>query len=241
MSKDFADRVRELREERKLSQNELATASKIPAANLSRILSGERPLRMEQAVSIAQALGVTVIELTAGTTVEEVVAEWIRREEYEAADRLRADAERDLELARSELAANKAENTSLREGVRSLTSRITALETELASQPAEAARATLLGKKNGELERQVVQLGGDVARLTSHVERLTARASSAVDLANQNYQAWAQAKNRVEVLEKTLASEKSDKVGVAFVSAALGGLAAAMIASPAQTGRRRRS
>src|SRR5258707_3159461 len=111
MAQDFADRVRELRERRELSQNELAVASTIPPANLSRILSGERPLRMEHAVSIARALGITVIELTAGTTVEEVVAEWIPREEYEAIDRLPADAERDLELTRGELLANKAENT----------------------------------------------------------------------------------------------------------------------------------
>ncbi|MBV6418692.1 MAG: hypothetical protein CMLOHMNK_03622 [Steroidobacteraceae bacterium] len=241
MRRDFADRVKELREERKLSQNELAAAANISPASFSRILSGERPLRMDQAVALAQAIGVTVIELTAGTTAEGVVAEWVPRKEYEAADRHRADAEHDLERAKRDVQATKAENDRLRAAVGSLTSRIATLESDLAAVKAEAARAAQLARKNAELERQVVQLGGDVARLTSHVEGLTEQAGVLAARADQNYQAWAQARNRVQVLEKTLASEKSDKVGVAFVSAALGALGAAMIASPAQTGRRRRS
>lgn len=241
MARDFADRIKGLREERKLSQNELAAAANISPAGFSRILSGERPLRMDQAVALAKAIGVTVIELVAGTTAKGVVAEWVPRKEYEAADRLRADAEHDLEQANRDVQATKAENGSLREGVGSLTSRLATLQTELAAVQAEATRAAQLAKKNGDLERQVVQLGGDVARLTSHVESLTEQANVFAARANQNYQAWAHARNQVQVLEKTLASAKSDKVGVAFVSAAIGALGAAMIASPAETGRRRRS
>jgi chromosome segregation ATPase len=196
---------------------------------------------MDQAVALAQAVGVTVIELTSGTTAEGVVAEWVPRKDYEAADRLRADAQRDVEIPRRELHATKAENASLRDGIGSLTSRIAVLETQLAALRAEAARAGQLAKKNGELEHQLHQLHGEVARLNSQTQQLQEQATAATDLANRNYQAWASAKAQVGTLEKTLVSEKSEKVGVAFVSAALGALAAGMIASPAETGRRRRS
>lgn len=238
-TEDFGDRVKALRDERKLSQNDLAKEAGISPASFSRILSGERPLRMDQAVALARALGVTVVELTAGTTAEEIVAEWVPRAEYEASDRLRTDAERDLCLARAELQASKAENGSLRDAVRSLTSQVSGLEADLASLQAKAARATALAEKNKELERQVVELKGEVASLSSFKDELEQQSESARNLANLNYQAWVQAKNRVQVLEKSLLSEKSDKVGVAVISAALGALGAAMMASPAETSKRR--
>lgn len=231
--------MKALREERSLSQNDLAKEAGISPASFSRILSDERPLRMDQAVALARALGVTVVELTGGTTAEEIVAEWVPREEYEAADRLRADAERGLCLAQAELKAAKAENGSLRDAVRSLTSQVSSLEAELAGLRAEAARATELATKNNELGRQVVDLKGEVASLSSFKEEVEQQADSSRKLANLNYQAWLQAKNRVQALEKSLQSEKSDKVGIAVISAALGALGAAMMASPAETSKRR--
>ena len=75
-------------------------------------------------------------------------------------------------------------------------------------------------------------------RQSTLAEQLGEQAAAATELANRNYHAWVQVKNRVQVLEKSLESAKSDKVGVAVISAALGGLAAAMMATPAVTGKR---
>jgi transcriptional regulator with XRE-family HTH domain len=241
MPDDFARRIKELRERRKLSQNELAAAAGLSPATFSRLLSGERPLRMDQAVALARALGVTVIELTAGTTAEGVIAEWVPRQDYQAADRLRADAEREVELLKREATANVAENASLRDGVRLLTSRVAELESELSQSKAEAARAVHLAKKNAEQLQEILTLNGKLARLRSDVEQLQGGAAAMAELANRNYQAWAAVKAQLATLEKTLVSEKSEKVGVAFVAAALGALAAGMASSPAETRGRRKS
>lgn len=235
-AQDFAARVKELRERARVSQGDLAAAAKLSAATLSRILSGERPLRMDQAVALAQALGVTVIELTGGTSMQDLVAAWVSREDYEEVDRLRAAADQELTLAKHELAASRAENDSLRNMGAKLGARVTQLEAENARLRPEADRASALASTNQQLEARLADAAAALAGEHSRVEQLRAELHRVAALARLNHRAWASARQQVQTLERSLRNAQSEKVGVAVVSAALAGIAGAMLATPAESG-----
>lgn len=237
---DFRSRVKGLREKRGWSQVDLAREAGLAPALLSRLLSGERNPRMDHVSAIARALGVTVIELTEGTAVADVVKEWVPRAEFERADLARADAERDLEVSRAEASALRAEAASLRESVGTLSRRSAEVERELAKCSAEASRAKHLAAQNGELSGQVHALRSQVASLQAEAAHHREAAEQAGQLANRNFSAWQLARSRIAALEADLAKAKNDKMAVGVFSAALGGLAAAMLASPAETTRTRR-
>jgi transcriptional regulator with XRE-family HTH domain len=57
---EVAERVRELREERGLSQRKLAAAIEVDPASMNRIESAQRGISTGELVSIAEALGVSV-------------------------------------------------------------------------------------------------------------------------------------------------------------------------------------
>lgn len=61
-------RLRELRIERGLSQEEVASAAHLAASTLSRLESGKRRLTLDHLPVLAEALGVSVDELLLGTT-----------------------------------------------------------------------------------------------------------------------------------------------------------------------------
>jgi transcriptional regulator with XRE-family HTH domain len=236
---DFGERITALREARKMTQAQLARAAGLAPAALSRLLSGERGLRMDQAAALARALGVSVVELTENTTVEGIVNEWVPRTEYERADKARADVERELEAARTEALARAAEAGVLRGSVQSLSSLAADLESELATLRAEAGRAEQLSQANAHLTSQVHHLRAQVAGLEAQAAHLQEETTNAITLADQNFRAWEAARSRVASLKEDLAKAKSNTVGVA----ALAALAGAMLASPARTisSARRRS
>lgn len=226
-----------------MTQGDLARSAGLAPAALSRLLSGERGLRMDQAVALARALGVSVLELTQGTTAEGIVSEWVPRAEFDRADKARVDVERELEVARAEASARVAEAANLRVSVKSLSSETAGLESEVAKLRAEAARAEQLSQANAGLKNQVHQLRAQVASLDARATRLQEEAANAVDMANRNYRAWETARTQLVTVEGALTKAKSDTVGVAVVTGALAALATAMLASPAETssGGRRRS
>lgn len=236
---EFGQRVKGLREAKGLSQGDLAKQASLAPAALSRLLTGDRTLRMDQAVALARALGVSVVELTQGTTAEAVVSEWVPRAEFDQADRARAEAEREVDLVRAEGDARTAEANALRDSVRSLTGRVAELERDLVRVQAEAATAGELSRLNAELARQVHELQAETARLRIAAVSFKSEAEKAIQLANGNYSAWQSAMSRLHALEGNLVKANNDKVAVGVVTAALAGIAGAMLASPATSSRGR--
>ncbi len=236
-AQEFADRVKDLREKKAISQTDLARAAGLAPAALSRLLTGERRLKMDHVVVLARALGTTAIELTHGTTAEEITREWVPRSEFDGADAARSDAERELEICRADLAARSAERDSLREAISALTEKTSELERALARATADAARAEQLSEERNNLKRTVHDLQGQVANLRASADSFRAQAAAAQALANRNYQAWHEAKSRVASLEAGLASAQGEKVAVGVITAALAGIAGAILAAPAETPR----
>lgn len=236
---DFGRRVKDLREAKSLSQGELAKRAGLTAANLSRLLAGDRPLRMEQAVALSRALGISVVELTQGTTAENVVRDWVPRGEFDQADRARADAERDADMAKAECEARRSEADSLRESLRSLTQRLAEHEKEVFRLRADVARVEQLSQEKAELTRQVHELRAECHRSRNEGASLKEHAEKAIALANNNYSAWHGAVSRLRVLEGDLTKAHADKVAVGVVTAALAGIAGAILATPATTSKGR--
>jgi len=236
---DFGKRVKDLREAKGLSQGELAELAGITPAGLSRLLSGERPLRMDQAVALAKALGASVIELTQGTTAEGVVSEWVPRQEFDQADRARADAERELGLAQAAGEAKAAEVEALRDSVHSLTDQVSEFEQKVARLRPEGARSVELSRANADLTRQFHLLQGENVRSRTEAASLKIAAGKAIGLANRNFSAWQSAMSQLQAVQENLTKAKSDTVAVGIVTAALAGLAGAMLATPATTARGR--
>jgi transcriptional regulator with XRE-family HTH domain len=236
---DFGERVKALREARSLSQGDVAEKAGLTPASLSRLLSGDRTLRMDQAVALARALGVSVIELTQGTTAEGVVSGWVPRAEFDQADRGRAEAEREVDLARAEGEARTAEVNALRESVRTLTARAAELEGEVVRLRADAARAEELSRLNADLNRQVHGLQAEATRSRMEAASFKNQAGQAIELANRNFAAWQSAMSQLHAVQGNLTKAKSETVAVGVVTAALAGLAGAMLATPATTSRGR--
>lgn len=63
-AKHIATLIDRARADAKLSQRRLADLTGIPQTTISRIISGDRPVKMPEIVRIAQATGTTVAQLT---------------------------------------------------------------------------------------------------------------------------------------------------------------------------------
>ncbi len=67
------ERIERAMVDAKISQRKLAARTGIPQATLSRIISGDRLVKMPEVVAIAWATGSAVAELTGATTVADRV------------------------------------------------------------------------------------------------------------------------------------------------------------------------
>lgn len=133
----FAVRVKTLRDERGLTQTQLAKAAGLSAAFLSRLMKGEREMTFEYVVAIASALKVTVGELVAGTTAQDITTKWVEYEKFDEAERGRLAALQELDVQRREIEL-------LREGVAKLAAaEEAARELPLMRQSLAEAQATL--------------------------------------------------------------------------------------------------
>jgi transcriptional regulator with XRE-family HTH domain len=64
LDSDFGERVRRMRQQRALTQRELADRARISEATLIRLERGQRPPRPTTLRKLARALGVKPLELT---------------------------------------------------------------------------------------------------------------------------------------------------------------------------------
>jgi transcriptional regulator with XRE-family HTH domain len=232
---DFGQRIKRLREERAWSQADLAREAGLSAAMLSRLLSSDRTPRMEHLAALASAFSITVAELISGTTAKLAMREWVPREEYEDADASRAEAQSALRVAHAELKAREAEVAQAKSAARDLISERSRLQQDLAAAQAQAGRARLLADENLQLKRQLQDALSLAARNGAVAQQEAQRAQESQAIAECNLHAWNEACSVIAALEADLRKAKGETVGVAVVSAALAGLAGAMLATPAKT------
>ncbi len=70
----FADKIRQLREEKQLLQRQLASALEIDTPMYSKIERGDRPAKREQVVSIAKLLGIDEKELLTLWLTDQIIS-----------------------------------------------------------------------------------------------------------------------------------------------------------------------
>lgn len=81
----FADRIRQLREEKQLLQRQLASALEIDTPMYSKIERGERPAKREQVIALAKILSTNETELLTLWLADKILGEI--EDEAEIADK----------------------------------------------------------------------------------------------------------------------------------------------------------
>ena len=214
----FAERLRRLREARGWSQNELAEVADLAPAALSRVLSGERKLRMEHAIALAWALELTLTELLAGTTAAGIVLEWIPRARFEDSERARTEALRERDVARTDAAARGAEVVSLERSLATLHERLDAREREHAGHRIEVETARAQRHELLRLRQQAAALEAQVERLQTEGQALRTGSERASREAAEYRRRWEETCARSHELQADL----SDMQGGTLAAGALG-------------------
>jgi transcriptional regulator with XRE-family HTH domain len=218
----FAERVRRLREERGWSQNELAEAADLAPAALSRVLSGERELRMEHLVALAWSLEITLTELVAGTTAAGIVIEWIPRARFEDSEKTRVGALRERDAARADAAARGAEADSLTLAVATLNERLDARERELVESRVEAETARAQRRELLQLRRKTTALEAHSRSLQVEVQSLRAALDRSNLEAGEYRQRWEETCLRSRQLRADLSKAKGGNLAAGALGLFLG-------------------
>lgn len=227
----FSDRLKSLRGERGWSQTELAEHADLAPAALSRILGGTRRPRMEHLIALASALKVTVIELVAGTDLQDTIQEWVPRSRFEQVERDHLDAVRDKRITVVELSACQQEVASLRESINQLTRHSENLEHKLLQTEASARRAEHLSKQVSQLQVELVDTRSELKSSRERTRHLHTVSIQESNRADRYHKAYADAVAHVEYVQNELSRAHGAQIGVGVVSAILGGVGGALLAS----------
>jgi transcriptional regulator with XRE-family HTH domain len=211
--KPFGQRVKELLEQKKVSQAELADRADIPAPTLSKLLSDQRDLRLEHVFSLARALGTTPTELAYGTSAEGLVDEWVPRSQAESEARARVEAQQDLAKLRTEMESQLAKITALESSGKEMRDRI-------ASVTGEAQKAQ-----------------ADLAAARAQTTILTRERDEAMGRAKEKAMALMNANLRVQSLAAQLAKVEGDQVGKAVVTGLLSFLGGVLVSGKGEAPR----
>jgi transcriptional regulator with XRE-family HTH domain len=236
----LAERVRELREARNWSQNDLAERAELPAPALSRILSGEREPRIQHLLALANAFEIAVFELVAETDAVDAVGQWVRRENFTEVDRARAGAMREAADLRSKVAARDQEIETLRQRFAESVRQVEESNRTNTGLRAQAARAEQLSRELADARSELTL--EKVSRECSE-RNLTAAEGErdrAIEQANVNYFAWHNAVSRIQQLQFDLQKAKGGQWLTATIGALGGALVAAAAEEPPSSGKRRR-
>lgn len=219
-SNSLSIRIRQLRDEKGLTQTQLAQKAELDSAVLSRLLSGEKTPRMEHVLALANALEINPIELIFGTEHENILEKWVSIEEFKKQAIEKDSIEKKYEDV---LISNK----SLQNENESLKNRIEQLNTDnrkLLDQAflAEKYRIDLEDtiKRNEKLLNENTILFKERALLQANVKNLQNQVISKKNEINN-------LEFRIREFEKFIRDSKSEKVNVAIVSA---GIAAMLVA-----------
>jgi transcriptional regulator with XRE-family HTH domain len=234
----FVRRVREILDAKRLTIAELAERAELAASLVSKLLTEtdatRREPRLEHVLAIARALELAPRELVLGTTAETILGEWVPRTEFEEESKARSAAQTEAAQLRTELAGVRSEANALRSTVDQLSQEV-ATATRRLGDVESAAR-----KEQTAL--RVAREAAEAKLAAAIVER-----DRALALAQQNYQAWANARSQILQLQREVVDAKgSASAGwlaalVGTVGGAILGAAAAEPAAPVASTPRRRS
>jgi transcriptional regulator with XRE-family HTH domain len=234
----FARRVRDLLDAKKQTIAELAERAELAASLVSKLLTetdaARREPRLEHVLAIARALEVPPRELVLGTTAETLIGEWVPRSEFDQESRARGAAQTEAAQLRTELAGACSEVLALKASVDQLSNEVTSATRRLGDVEAAARR-----------EQTTLR----VARESAEAKLASAlvETNRALGTAQQNYQAWANARSQVLQLQRAVAEAKgSASAGwvaalVGTVGGAILGAAAAEPTAPSASSSRKRS
>jgi transcriptional regulator with XRE-family HTH domain len=234
----IADRVRRLREEARLSQTELAEKAEIAPAVLSRILAGEREVRMEHVLQIARALNVSVPALVGGTDAESVFYDWVPRAQYESCEKERIENTNCLATERAEGKARDAEIESLRGTVDAQARRIEQLETAVAQRAAVVQAAEVQREELTSTRIQLERNNAEQGRLSALVGQLQATLTIVQAQRDAYATACNDLRSRVGEVQQQLAAHKTGAPASHALAVLLGGFAGAALATSGGSRRR---
>lgn len=234
----FARRVRELLDARKQSIAELAERAELAASLVSKLLTDtdatRREPRLEHVLTIARALETAPRELVLGTNAEALLGEWVPRAEFDEESKARSAAQTEAAQLRTEFAGARSESASLRSMVDQVSREVTTATQRLTDVEANARRAhTTL---------RVARESAEARLASALVER-----DRALAIAQQNYQAWANARSQLLQLQREVTEAKgSASAGwvaalVGTVGGAILGAAAVEPSAPVASARRKRA
>lgn len=234
----FGRRVRELIDKAGLTIAELGERTELAPSLVSKLLTetdaARREPRLEHVLAIARALELPPRELVLGTGAESLLSEWVPRAEFDAESTARAQAQSEAASLRTELAGVRSEASTQRATVDQVSRDLASTTQRLA----EVEAASL-----GELATLRVARESAEAKLAAAL----AERDRALELARQNYQAWANARSHVLQLQREVADARGTAT-VGWITALIGtvggailGAAAAEPRDPAPSARNRRN
>jgi transcriptional regulator with XRE-family HTH domain len=239
----LGERVKRLREAKRMKQSELADAIGVDPTVLSRILSGDREPQLEQVIAIARALDTSAADLVQDTGKEQVLKEWVPIARLVEEEQLRVQVQNELANARRELIAQVAEIQALRLRSDSLVTTNTNLEREFVTLRAQAEEVDRLREQLAAARTRETQLEGERARLSAELTETKKQLSSRDQALTVSRQSLTQVLAQASTLKRSLEATKSAQVGAVTVAGLIGGLigaaaVAATVSEPPPTARR---
>jgi transcriptional regulator with XRE-family HTH domain len=219
----FGRRVRELIDKTGLTIAELGERTELAPSLISKLLTetdaARREPRLEHVLAIARALGLPPRELVLGTSAESLLGEWVPRAEFEGESAARTNAQSEAAALRTELAGARSEaSTQL--------AMVDQISKELASTTQRLAEVEATSRRKLAAMR-VAQESAEARLAAALVER-----DRALDLARQNYQAWANARSHVLQLQREV-TDARDSATVGWVTALVGTVGGAILGAAA--------
>ena len=225
----FAARVRQVMSQRGITSMNLAQQAGITPSLLSRLITetetARREPQIEHILALARGLELAPAELVAGTDAEQVLGQWLPREEFENEVKARGQAQAEASELRTELA-----------GVRS---ELQTLKTELEQMNQEVSRASQrAAEAEASARRDLPALRAARSAAEAKLAQALAERNQAQEAANQNYREWANAQSQALALQRQVANADSKAVILGLVGAAVGAMLSGASETP-KTKRRR--
>ena len=222
------ERLRQLIDDKQISQAALAEKADLGAAVLSRILTGDREIHFEHVLALARALEVTVPELLSGTDGEAMLREWIPAATFADETNLRAQAQAKAAELQVELTARNAELASVRKHLEEATARAERSAEDLVHLRAERDRLKSLTAELAPLRAKLLEAStradGAVATADELRRQLGGVAAELLKLRSAHRTAVAQ----VQTLQNQLQANANNTAAAGAIGALVGGIVVAL-------------
>ena len=222
--KGLSDVVNGLRNEKGWSQAKLAEEAGLSQPALSRLLSKEGDPKLGHLWSLAQALGVSVLQLASDSGVEDVLSEVVPREHFIETDQKRVEAQREAGTLGSQLAARDAETARLRAAVEERGRELASAKGRIAQLQVVEAEVEGLRAEAALQQARADQLDAALASKVAELSEVTAKKIRAEARVQQMEALIKGMQSRAHQLERDLRAAKNTTAAVGVVAgfAALG-------------------